>query len=195
MPAYYGLYAAFLPGIVAALWGSSAQLATGPVAVVSLLTASVLAPLAAVGSEQFVALAILLALLVGAMQVALGVLGLGVIVNFLSHPVILGFTNAAAIIIGLSQLNKVLGVSMARSEHFLQDIWGVLQQVGDTHVPTLLMGVSAFALMWLMRRYAPRLPGVLIAVAATTLASWMTGFEHNGSARVEEIADRELRVL
>src|SRR5512144_2470640 len=73
LPAYYGLYAAFLPGIIAAMWGSSAQLATGPVAVASLLTASALAPLAATGSEQFVALAILLALMVGLIQVTLGV--------------------------------------------------------------------------------------------------------------------------
>ncbi|MDO9064159.1 MAG: SulP family inorganic anion transporter, partial [Sulfuricella sp.] len=101
LPAYYGLYAAFLPGIIAALWGSSAQLATGPVAVVSLLTASALAPLAASGSSQFIALAILLALMVGIIQLALGVFKLGVVVNFLSHPVIVGFTNAAAIIIGL----------------------------------------------------------------------------------------------
>src|SRR5574340_1223946 len=110
LPAYYGLYAAFLPGIIAAMWGSSAQLATGPVAAVSLLTASVLAPLAATGSEQFVALAILLALLVGVIQLALGVFKLGVVVNFLSHPVIVGFTNAAAIIIALSQVSKLFGV-------------------------------------------------------------------------------------
>ncbi|HET9701387.1 MAG TPA: SulP family inorganic anion transporter [Burkholderiales bacterium] len=195
MPAYYGLYAAFLPGMVAALWGSSAQLATGPVAVASLLTASVLAPLAAVGSEQFVAYAILLALLVGVIQIGLGVFRLGVVVNFLSHPVIVGFTNAAAIIIGLSQLNKVLGVSMPRSEHFMQDIWGVLQQVGDTHLPSLAMGVAAFAIMFGLRKFAPRLPGVLIAVAVTTLASWAIGFEHNGSAKLEEIADAEVRAL
>lgn len=134
MPAYYGLYAAFLPGIVASLWGSSAQLSTGPVAVVSLLTASTLAPLAASGTSQFVALAILMALMVGFIQLALGVFKLGVIVNFLSHPVVVGFTNAAAIIVSLSQLNKVLGVSMGRSEHFAQDFWGVLQQVGDSHL-------------------------------------------------------------
>ena len=137
LPAYYGLYAAFLPGIIAALWGSSAQLATGPVAVVSLLTASTLAPMAASGSESFIALAIPLSLLVGLIQLCLGIFKLGVVVNFLSHPVIVGFTNAAAIIIGLSQLNKLFGVSMGRSEHFVADIWGVLQQIGDTHIPTL----------------------------------------------------------
>ncbi|NWG86189.1 MAG: STAS domain-containing protein [Hydrogenophilaceae bacterium] len=195
LPAYYGLYAAFLPGMVAAMWGSSSQLATGPVAVVSLLTASGLAPFAATGSEQFIALAILMAFVVGFIQLALGVFKLGVVVNFLSHPVIVGFTNAAAIIIGLSQLNKLFGVSMGRSEHFIQDIWGVLQQVGETHIPTLLMGVAAFAIMWGLKRYAPKLPGVLIAVVLTTLVSWAINFEHNSTGRVEAIVDPEVKLL
>lgn len=195
LPAYYGLYAAFLPGIIAAMWGSSAQLATGPVAVASLLTASALAPLAATGSEQFVALAILLALMVGVIQLTLGAFKLGVVVNFLSHPVIVGFTNAAAIIIGLSQLNKLFGVSMGRSEHFINDVWGVLLQIGETHWPTLLMGVSAFAIMWGLKKYAPKLPGVLIAVVITTLVSYTIGFEHNGKASIDEIVDVEVRGL
>ncbi|HAF44748.1 MAG: DNA repair protein [Sideroxydans sp. GWF2_59_14] len=195
LPAYYGLYAAFLPGIIAAMWGSSAQLATGPVAVASLLTASALAPLAATGSEQFVALAILLALMVGLIQLGLGIFKLGVVVNFLSHPVIVGFTNAAAIIIGLSQLNKLFGVSMGRSEHFINDIWGVLLQIGETHWPTLIMGVSAFAIMWGLKKFAPKLPGVLIAVAITTVASFAIGFEHNSKGKIEEIADIEVKTL
>jgi len=151
LPAYYGLYAAFLPVAVGALWGSSNQLGTGPVAVASLLTASSLAPLAAPGSEQFVALAIMLTLLVGIFQLTLGAFKLGVVVNFLSHPVIVGFTNAAAIIIGLSQVNKIIGVPMGRSESFIKDIWGVFQLVGDTHPPTLAMGVAAIAIIWVIR--------------------------------------------
>lgn len=195
LPAYYGLYAAFLPGIIAALWGSSAQLATGPVAVASLLTASALAPLAATGSEQFIALAILLALMVGLIQLALGIFKLGVVVNFLSHPVIVGFTNAAAIIIGLSQINKLFGISMGRSEHFLNDVWGALQLIGETHMPTLMMGLAAFAIMWGLKKYAPKLPGVLIAVTITTVASFVIGFEHNGTSRVESIMDSEVSRL
>jgi SulP family sulfate permease len=177
LPAYYGLYAAFLPVAVAALWGSSHQLGTGPVAVVSLLTASSLATLAAPGSETFVALAILLALLVGVIQLLLGVFKLGVIVNFLSHPVIVGFTNAAAIIIALSQVSKLFGVPMGRSEHFIDDILGVLGLIGDTHPPTLVMGALAIAIMSGLRRYRPRWPGVLVAVLVTTVASWLLDFE------------------
>jgi len=195
LPAYYGLYAAFLPPMVAALWGSSAQLATGPVAVVSLLSASALAPLAASGSERFIALAVLLALMVGLIQLTLGVFKLGVVVNFLSHPVIVGFTNAAAIIIGLSQLNKLFGLAIGRSEHFLQDVAGMLQQVGETHRPTLAIGVAAFIIMFGMKRFTPKLPNVLVAVALTTLVSWATGFEHNSTSRVEYIMNEEVSLL
>ena len=195
LPPYYGLYAAFLPVMVAALWGSSHQLGTGPVAVASLLTASALTPLAAPGSAEFVTLAIMLALLVGVVQLALGVFKLGVIVNFLSHPVIVGFTNAAAMIIGLSQVNKLIGVPMGRSESFITDIWGVAQQVGDSHWPTLAMGVAAMAIMYAIRKMAPRLPGVLIAVTVTTVASWMLHFETNASGRVAQIADADLKAM
>lgn len=195
LPAYYGLYAAFLPGTIAALWGSSSQLATGPVAVVSLLTASALAPLAATGSDQFIALAVLLALMVGVMQLTLGLFKLGVIVSFLSHPVIVGFTNAAAIIIGLSQINKLFGISMGRSEHFLQDVWGALQLIGETHLPTLLMALAAFTIMVSVKRFTPKLPNVLLAVALTTLVSWGIGFEHNSTGRVDQIMDAEVKTL
>ena len=195
LPPYYGLYAAFLPVAVAALWGSSKQLGTGPVAVASLLTASSLTPLAAPGSAAFVALAIMLALLVGLIQLTLGLFKLGVVVNFLSHPVIVGFTNAAAIIIALSQVNKLIGVPMGRSESFISDIWGVAKLAGDTHWPTLAMGVVAIAIMWTLRKKAPRLPGVLIAVALTTLVSWQTGFERNATATLEQIAEPEAQAL
>ncbi len=193
MPAYYGLYAAFLPVMIGAMWGSSHQLATGPVAMVSLLTGSALAQFAAPGTEQFIALAIALSLMVGLMEIAIGLFRLGAIINFLSHPVIVGFTNAAAIIIALSQLNKILGVPVARTEHFLMDIWGVLQQVRDTHVPTLLMGLAALALMLLLRKYRPRWPGVLIVVGLSTLVSWAIIFEQNGSADITQFQNATAR--
>ncbi len=195
LPAYYGLYAAFLPVLVGAMWGSSSQLATGPVAMVSILTAAALLPLAVSGSEAYIALAILLALMVGIVQLTMGLFKLGPIVNFISHPVIIGFTNAAAIIIALSQLSKILGVPMSRSERFMQDIWGVFQQIGDTHLPTLMMGVSAFAGMFILKRFAPQLPGVLIVVTLTTVASWSIGFEHNDTGKIDNIANIEVRAL
>lgn len=180
MPAYYGLYASFLPPMLAALFGSSRQLATGPVAVVSLMTAASLEPLATAGSEGFIAYAIVLALMVGAFQLTLGILRLGLVVNFLSHPVVNGFTNAAAIIIASSQLSKMFGVSVDSATHHYETIWRVLQAaVHYTHWPTLLMGVFAFGIMYGLKMLAPRIPNVLVAVVITTLISWATGFEHN----------------
>ena len=117
LPAYYGLYAAFLPPMVAALFGSSRQLATGPVAVVSLMSAASLQPLATAGSAEFIAYSIVLALVVGIFQFSLGVLRLGLVVNFLSHPVVNGFTNAAAIIIASSQFSKFFGVYVDNAPH------------------------------------------------------------------------------
>lgn len=189
MPAHYGLYASLLPVAIGAMWGSSYQLATGPVAMVGLLTGSTLAQFAVPGSEQFVGYAITLALMVGVLQLALGVFRLGALVNFLSHPVISGFTSAAAIIIALSQLDKLLGVPRARSERFLADVWGVVRVVADTHPPTLAIGLGALFLMLVGRRYAPRIPWVLVAAALGTLVSWASGFERAGGAVVGKIPE------
>ena len=178
LPAYYGLYASFLPPLVAALFGSSRQLATGPVAVVSLMTATALEPLATTGSEAYIAYAILLALLVGVFQFMLGILRLGLVVNFMSHPVVNGFTNAAAIIIASSQLSKLFGVSVDSAEHHYETIYNVIKAaVSFTHWPTLALAVLAFGVMIILRRINPRIPNVLVAVIVTTIISWAIGFE------------------
>jgi SulP family sulfate permease len=187
LPAFYGLYAAFLPVLVGVMWGSSKHLVTGPAAVAALLTASALAPFAVAGSDYYISLAIALALLVGLLQFGLGVAKLGAAVAFLSHPVIAGFTNAAAIIIALSQLNKLLGVPVARTDHFFADIWGMLKLIGDSHIPTLLLGVSAFVIMLGFRKFAPKFPGVLIAVVITTFVSWTISFERSASVKIEQV--------
>ena len=190
LPAYFGLYISFMPVMIAALWGSSRQLATGPVAVVSIMTATALAPIAT-SPEHYIALAMFLALLVGLFQLFLGIFRLGVIVNFLSHPVIVGFTNAAALVIGLSQLSKIFGVTMPgnASDHFLGRIWGVLEQVGDTHILTLVMALAALTIMLGLKKYSPKAPGVLIAVASAIVLSWLFGFEENGGAVVGSIPE------
>lgn len=195
LPPFYGLYAAFLPVLIGALWGSSHQLATGPVAMVSLLTGSTLAQFAAPGGEQFIALAISLALMVGLFQVLLGLFRLGAIINFLSHPVIVGFTNAAAIIIALSQLNKLLGVPIGRSDEFLIDIWHVLKLVPEMHWPTLAFGVGALVIMLALRHFRPRWPGVLIAVSIAIPLSWVMGFERNDIAEIAQFDEAGVRTV
>ncbi|BCK87697.1 putative sulfate transporter [Sideroxyarcus emersonii] len=172
VPAYYGLYAALIPTVIGALFGSSNQLSTGPVAMTSLLTAASIAPLAAHGSDLFYSYAILLALISGIFQIAFGVLRIGILLNFLSNPVLMGFINAAALIIGLSQLPTLLGIPAAQSEHFLLDISRVVMHIDTAHALSLGFGVVAILLLLGFKKYAPKLPGVLITVASLTWGSY-----------------------
>jgi anti-anti-sigma factor len=196
LPVYYGLYASFLPPMIAALFGSSRQLATGPVAIVSLMTSAALSPLATAGSEGYIAYAILLALMVGAFQFALGVLRLGLVINFLSHPVVNGFTNAAAIIIATSQLSKMFGVTVDTAPHHYETIINVLKEAAHyTHWPTLFMGAFAFAVMYGLKRISPKIPNVLVAVAVTTFISWAFDFQHDRTVPVSAIQSPEAESL
>jgi MFS superfamily sulfate permease-like transporter len=193
LPPYYGLYASFLPPLVAALFGSSHQLATGPVAVVSLLTATTLEPLATAGSQQYIAYAILLALLVGIFQFALGVLKLGLVVNFISHPVVNGFANAAALIIASSQLPKLLGVYVDKAPQHYETIFRILKAaMRYTHWPTLFMAALAFVIMYGLKRLAPRIPNVIVAVVVTTGLSWALGFERSSVVDISATHSTEL---
>lgn len=192
LPPVYGLYASLLPVIVAALWGSSNHLATGPVAVVSLLTATALIPLASPGSGEFIVLAIVLAFLVGTIQLSMGLLRMGALVSFISHPVIVGFTNAAALIIGLSQLNKLLGVPIDTTGHFLVGLWGVLTELPRLHWPTLAFGLGAILIMVGLRRFVPKVPGVLAAVVVLTFLSWMFGFERKTEVEISQVSPPEV---
>jgi MFS superfamily sulfate permease-like transporter len=193
LPVVYGLYAAFIPVIVASLWGSLRQLHTGPTAMLALMSAAALLPHATPGSNDFIQLSIMLALLVGVLRLVLGLFRLGLIVNFLSLPVVIGFTNAAALIIGLSQLNKLINVPMPRSDVFLADLWVVLQQLGTAHWPTLLFGLTAFAIIFGLQKRAPRLPAILIAILVTTPVSWLIGFERSTQVPMSAIQDEALR--
>jgi sulfate permease, SulP family len=194
LPVHFGLYTAFVPAILGAMWGSSRQLATGPVAVVSLMTAAALAPLAVPMGEEYIGLALLLTLMVGCIQLALGVLKLGVIVNFISHPVILGFMNAAAIIIALSQIDMLLGIPKGRSESLLKDVWEMLGYLPQTHLPTLAMSLFALALILVLRRIrALAAPSVLIAVIITILVSYGVGFESRATSTPDRIVDAPSR--
>jgi MFS superfamily sulfate permease-like transporter len=189
LPPYYGLYASFLPVVIAALFGSSRQLATGPVAMVSLLTSAALSPLAAAGSPGYIAYAILLALIVGLFQLGLGLLRMGMLVNFIAHPVIVGFSNAAAIIIATSQLDKIFGVQAIRAEHHYETVWNIVVAAADyIHWPTFGVAVLAFGIMFLLKRRYPMVPNVLVAVVITTALAWGLKFEKLHDAQPEQFA-------
>lgn len=189
LPLQFGLYTALVPAVIGALWGSSRQLATGPVAIISLMTAAAVAPLAAPGSADYIGLVLLLTLMAGCIQLGLGLVKLGNAVNFVSHPVILGFMNAAALIIGLSQFDMLLGIPKGRSDFFLMDVWEMLSHLPLTHLPTLAM--SAFTVVLLLGvkkiRFLSK-SGVLVVVGVTTLTSMLIGFENKTTGQIIDVA-------
>lgn len=195
LPVVYGLYASFLPVIVASMWGASRFLHTGPVALLSLMSAAAIEPLASRGSEEFIQLSLLLALMVGVLRLALGLFRMGVLINLASHPVILGFTNAAALIIGLSLVNSFINVPMPRSDTFLIDLFHVVEQVPIAHWETLAYGLGTLALLSLMRRRFPKLPNVLVVVLIGTFVSAMTGYEKKVTVTPDQIASAEARAV
>jgi sulfate permease, SulP family len=187
LPPEVGLYASTVPLVLYAIFGTSRQLAVGPVAIVSLLSATTLATVADEGSAGYAAAAALLALLVGAVHVVLGVARLGFLTRLLSHPVLVGFTSAAALIIGASQVRHLLGVTVEDGDHFHETVWGLARTATDAHGPTVVVGIGAIVVIVGLKRWLPTLPGALAAVALTTVASVIWDLEARGVKVVGEI--------
>ena len=187
LPPEIGLYASIVPVLIYAVFGTSRQLAVGPVAIVSLMTASALAPLFEQGSAGYVTAAALLALMVGAVHLLLGFGRLGFVVNFLSHSVLVGFTAAAAIIIGFSQVKHVLGISIPRQEHFYETVREVWRAIGETNGATLVVGIASIGLLLAMKRWVKRAPGALVVVVGSVLAVQLFDLESRGVKTVGDI--------
>jgi len=164
LPPQVGLYASILPLFIYGLLGTSRALAVGPVAIVSLLVVEGVSPLAGGDVAAYVQIALTLALLVGVIQVAMGLLRIGFLVNFLSHPVLVGFTAAAAIIIGFSQVKHVLGYNVPRMEHFYEQVLYTIQHLGEANWLALAIGGASILLLFFFKT---RLPGLLRRVGAT----------------------------
>jgi sulfate permease, SulP family len=187
LPPVIGLYASTVPLLVYALVGSSRQLAVGPVAIVSLLTLSGLSGLAETGTTEYVALAALLALMTGVIQLGLGLLRAGFITNFLSHAVISGFTSAAAIVIGVSQLKQLLGVQLVTEHSVFGLVWEAALRIGEANPYTAAMGLASMVALYAGRRIAPRLPMPLLVVAATTVLTYVLRLDRHGVGIVGEV--------
>jgi SulP family sulfate permease len=187
LPPVTGLYASVVPLVGYALLGTSGSLAVGPVAITAMMTGAALAPLAGGDPARYAALAGLLALLVGGIQVAMGLLRLGVLVNFMSHPVLSGFTSAAAIVIAASQLKDLFGLDAARVETFPQIVRSVWESVGTAHGLTILVSTVAVGGLLLLRRHLPKLPGPLLVVAGVTVASAVFSFGERGVKILTEV--------
>ncbi|PTY35981.1 sodium-independent anion transporter [Saccharospirillum sp. MSK14-1] len=187
LPPYIGLYASVLPMIIYAFFGTSRQLAVGPVALVALLVASGIGLMAPVGSERYIELTILLSLLVGGVFLVMGIFRLGFLTNFLSHPVISGFTSAAALIIAVSQISNLLGLSLPRSENIAETLWHAADQWQQIHLPTLVIGAASLFLLIALKRLNKALPAAMMTVAVTTIAVWALRLDQAGVAVVGSV--------
>jgi SulP family sulfate permease len=180
LPPVYGLYAAIFPQMVYAFMGSSRHLAVGPVAMDSLLVATALNTIAVVDASHYISLAIFLALFMGLIQVFLGFLKFGFLVNFLSQPVISGFTSAAAVVIGMTQLKHVIGIDLP-SHHLIQKIFHSLWQSNEEiHLFTLLITLGSIALIFAIKYLSHRIPAALIVVVASTLLTAQLSWNEKG---------------
>ncbi len=189
LPPEVGLYAATVPLVIYALIGTSRQLAVGPVAIVSLLTATALAPIVEEGTGGYLGAAALLALMVGVVHLVLGVGRLGFLVNFLSHSVLVGFTAAAAIIIGFSQVKHLLGISVERQEHFYETVREVISGLSGTNTATLVLGSAMLAALFALKRWAPRVPGALVVVVVSIAAVELFDLQQRGVKVVGDVPD------
>ena len=187
MPPVYGLYAALVPILVYAVLGTSMQLAVGPVAMDSLLVAAGLGTLVLTGVENYISMALLLAFMVGVIQVSLGLLRMGFLTNFLSRPVISGFTSAAAVIIIISQLKHFFGVNIPPSNQFHKSVINVVQAVPETNGYAFVIGLFGIALILLLKRWNEKIPGILVVVVLGILAVYLLGLEKNGVQIVGDI--------
>lgn len=187
LPPIHGLYASTIPLVLYALFGTSRQLAVGPVAMVSLLTAAGIGALKPDSPETYLILAVTLAFMVGLVQFLMGAFRLGFLVNFLSHPVISGFTSAAAIIIGLSQLKHILGVSLPGSQHVHEIIIAAAKEIGNTNLITLGIGVLAIFIIKFSKKIQQALPGALLAVITGILLVWGMGLDQKGVKILGEV--------
>ena len=187
LPPIYGLYCALVPQLVYAIFGSSRQVAIGPVAMDSLIVATGVSTLALAGSDSYIAIAILLALMVGFIQFLLGVFRLGFIVNFLSKPVISGFTSAVALTIGINQFRNLFGVDFVQSDqiqYVLEDIWF---NIIDFNLQTTVIGLISVGVIILFRKINKKIPNALLVVVVGILTIRYFGEKFSDVAIVKDI--------
>ena len=187
LPPVFGLYAALTPQIIYVLMGTSRQLSIGPVAMDSLIVAAGIGTLHIVGVDQYIAAAVFLALFVGVIQVLLGTLKLGFLVNFLSKPVLNGFISAAAIIIGFSQLKHLFRVDMMQTNRIHILLQEVVSNISETHFLSFGLGVFGIILIKVFQKINKKIPAILIVVSLGTLVLYLTQWQLIGIKIVGDI--------
>ena len=179
LPPEYGLYSAIVPAIIAALFGSSRHLISGPTTAISIVIFTSLSPLAPPSSAEYIQMVLTLTFLAGFFQLALGVARLGSLVNFVSHSVVVGFTAGASILIATSQLSNILGITAPKKHSFVH-IWAdTLSSLPETNLYVLFIGLSTLLIAVVLKILKPKWPGMLIAmIAGSVMALLVKGNEH-----------------
>jgi len=180
MPPQLGLYSAIIAAIIGALWGSSNQLQTGPTNTASLLVLATLLPIAAAGSPRFIAAASLMALMIGVFRLLLGLARLGLLVNFVSDSVIIGFTAGAGVLIWVSQISALMRVTVPSSPSMITILQNLAFHFQETHWPSLILGMCVGGLIVVVRRINHRLPGALIALILAATVVWIFSLQNQG---------------
>jgi sulfate permease, SulP family len=186
LPPAMGLYAAVVGAVFGALWGSSNQAHTGPTNAISLLVLSALITTAAPGTPEFLLAAGLMALMAGVFQLAMGLARLGMLVNFVSHSVIVGFAGGAAVLIALNQLRHLLGLEFT-SRNVLHTVEATLAGLAQVHQPTAVLGIGTILLILLLRRLDRRLPAALISMAVASLVVFLFRLHETGVRVIGEL--------
>lgn len=189
LPPIYGLYTAMIPQIVYAIFGTSRQLAVGPVAMDSLIVATGVAALAKIGTDNFIEFAILLAFMMGVLQVLFGIFKLGFLVNFLSKPVISGFTSAASLIIGLNQLKHLTGINIGRNNKIQHLVVDAAQHLQEIHWITFSIGILSIITLVLFKKYFKKIPAALVIVVISILVVKFLHLEQYGVKIVGKIPE------
>jgi SulP family sulfate permease len=187
MPPVYGLYAAAVTPFIGALWGSLRQLATGPIAIMSLLVLTTLTPIAEPGSDQFVKLAFLLSFMVGVLYILIGLFRLGMVMFFISHSAVKGFTSAAALIIIATQLPHFLGISVSQHEYIFPRLVEIIKGLPAIHLSTFLVGLLALGIIFGVQKLRTNLPAGLIAIVVSTVVIIVSGLYLKGVAIIGAI--------
>ena len=164
LPVEYGLYASIVPTIIGCLWGSSAHLITGPTTTVSLVVFSALNTIAQPGSPPYIELVFLLAAMAGVIRIAMGMARLGVLLNYISHSVLLGFTSGAAVLIVFKQLPGLLGIHIEGGHGFIRSLLDLVARLDQFHPLTFVLGFIVIAVILAIKRWRPDWPGTLIAM-------------------------------
>ncbi|MGO9681942.1 MAG: SulP family inorganic anion transporter, partial [Beijerinckiaceae bacterium] len=181
MPPQYGLYAGMVPAIVAALFGSSWHLVSGPTTAASIVLFTVLSEFAEPASAQYVELALTLTLMVALTELTLGLFKLGTIVNFISHSVIIGFTAGAGVLIAMSQLKHYLGLSIPRGAKAYEAVVYVASHLGDVSLPIAATATATLLVGLLSRRFLPRVPYMIVAILGGTIAAAVLNFGYGAA--------------